>query len=313
MGGSCIYQYIESGGMVMKNSLQKGHRFFKENLPSYSASVEEIRENVEAMFGQLPVPSDLITEEVDIDGMKGEWQIVPDSEEDRVLLYLHGGGFMYGSIDTHRGESSELGRAAKARTLSINYRLAPEHPFPAPIEDALKAYSWLLDQGYQAKNIIIAGDSAGGNLTVALMMSIRDTKTPLPAGGVIISPWIDLGQTGETYITKEGVDPVNTKEAIKQLADNYLNGVSPNVPYASPIYGDLRGLPPIYVMVGEAEIMLSESLTFVTRAALAGVNIRFSSWPSMFHNWLCCHSFLDEAKAGIISAGAFMNELYDKQ
>lgn len=296
----------------MKVSLQKAHGLFKGNLPSYSASVEEIREHIEAIFAQLPVANDLITEDVDIDGMKAEWQIVPESKENRVLLYLHGGGFMYGSIATHRGESSELGRAAKARTLSINYRLAPEHPFPAQIDDAMKAYSWLLDQGYRAKDIIIAGDSAGGNLTAALLMSIRDTKTPLPAGGVMISPWIDLGQNGETYITKESVDPVNTKEAIKQLADNYLNGVSPTVPYASPIYGDLRGLPPIYVMVGEAEIMLSESLTFVTQAALAGVDIRFSSWPTMIHNWLCCHSFLEEAKDGLISAGTFMNELYEK-
>ncbi|MEK8129510.1 alpha/beta hydrolase [Paenibacillus filicis] len=297
----------------MKLSLQKAHRLFKDNLPSYSASVDEVRQlTADKMWGTLPIASDLITEEVDIDGMKGEWQIVPESQEDRVLLYLHGGGFMFGSIATHRGESSELGRAAKARTLAINYRLAPEHPFPAPIDDALKAYSWLLDQGYPAKHIMIAGDSAGGNLTAAVLMRIRDTLTPLPAGGVMISPWIDLGLTGETYITKEAVDPVNTKEAIQKLADNYLNGVSPAVPYASPMYGDLRGLPPIYVMVGEAEIMLSESLTFVTRAALAGVDIRFRSWPAMIHNWLCCHSFLEEAREGIDSAGAFMNELYTK-
>ncbi|WP_339373155.1 alpha/beta hydrolase fold domain-containing protein, partial [Paenibacillus elgii] len=160
--------------------------------------------------------------------------------------------------------------------------------------------------------MIIGGVSAGGNLTAALLMNIRDTKTPMPAGGVMISPWIDLGQTGDTYITKEGVDPVVTKEALVQLADNYLNGVSPNVPYASPIYGDLRGLPPIYVMVGESEIMLRESLTFVAQAALAGVDIRFRSWPSMFHNWLSFYSSLEEAKEGIISAGNFMNELYEK-
>ncbi|MBB6636857.1 alpha/beta hydrolase [Cohnella thailandensis] len=296
----------------MKDSLRKAHRLFKDHLPGHGATIEELRVGVEAMFALLPTPSDVITEKVDIDGMEGEWQISPESKEDRVLLYLHGGGFMYGSIDSYRIESSELGRAAKARVLSINYRLAPEHPFPAPIEDALKAYDWLLNQGYQPQNIIIGGGSAGGNLTAALLMNIRDTKTPMAAGGVMISPWIDLGQTGDTYTTKEGVDPVNTKEALVQLADNYLNGVSPNVPYASPIYGDLRGLPPIYVMVGESELMLRESLTFVTQAALAGVDIRFRSWPSMFHNWLSFYSSLEEAKEGIISAGNFMNELYEK-
>ncbi|MFF2479736.1 alpha/beta hydrolase [Paenibacillus sp. NPDC058071] len=296
----------------MKKSLRDAHRLFKDNLPSGTASVEELRTGVEAMFAQLPVASDLITEKVDIDGMEAEWQILPESKEDRVLLYFHGGGFMYGSMHSYRIESSEMGRAAKARVLSINYRLAPEHPFPAPIEDALKAYDWLLDQGYPPQNIIIGGVSAGGNLTAALLMKIRDTKTPMPAGGVMVSPWIDLGQTGETYMTKEGVDPVITKEALVQLADNYLNGVSPNVPYASPIYGDLRGLPPIYVMVGESELMLKESLTFVTQAALAGVDIRFGSWPSMFHDWLSFHSTLEEAKEGVISTGNFMNELYEK-
>ncbi|MFF2090770.1 alpha/beta hydrolase [Paenibacillus sp. NPDC058174] len=296
----------------MKESLRQAHRLFKENLPSNPASIEELRAGVEAMFGLLPVASDLVTEKVDIDGMEAEWQLLPESKDDRVLLYFHGGGFMYGSIESYRIESSEMGRAAQARVLSINYRLAPEHPFPAPIEDALKAYDWLLDQGYKPHNIIIGGVSAGGNLTAALLMKIRDTKTPMPAGGVMVSPWIDLGQTGETYVTKEGVDPVVTKEALVQLADNYLNGVSPNVPYASPIYGDLRGLPPIYVMVGESELMLSEALTFVTQAAMAGVDIRFRSWPSMFHNWLSFHSTLEEAQEGVISTGNFMNELYEK-
>ncbi|WP_339372145.1 alpha/beta hydrolase fold domain-containing protein, partial [Paenibacillus elgii] len=124
----------------MEDSLRRAHRLFKDNLPGHGATVEELRGGVEAMFALLPTASDVITEKVDIDGMEGEWQILPESKEDRVLLYLHGGGFMYGSIDSYRIESSEMGRAAKARVLSINYRLAPEHPFPAPIEDALKAY-----------------------------------------------------------------------------------------------------------------------------------------------------------------------------
>ncbi|CAH0324211.1 Monoterpene epsilon-lactone hydrolase [Peribacillus frigoritolerans] len=244
--------------------------------------------------------------------MEGEWQIVPESQDDRVLLYLHGGGFLFGSIATHRGETSELGRAAKARTLAINYRLAPEHHFPAPLEDAMKAYRWLLDQGYNEKNIIVAGESAGGSMTAGLLMSIRDNHLPLPSAGVMISPWIDLGQAGETYITKEGIDPMNSTAGVKYLADTYLNGISPEVPLASPIYGDLRGLPPIYVMVGEVEVMLSEALTFVNNAALAGVDIRFRSFPGMVHNWPAFHSFLEEGKEAIVSAGAFMDEIFSK-
>src|SRR6478752_776382 len=273
---------------MMNDSIKKARNFFKENLPDFSIPVEELRLQAEAAYGTLPVADDVVTETVDIEGMEGEWQIVPESQDDRVLLYLHGGGFIFGSIATHRGETSELGRAAKARTLAINYRLAPEHSFPAPIEDALKAYTWLLDQGYDAKNII-------------------------PAGGVMISPWIDLAQTGETYITKEGIDPMNSTAGVKYLAETYLNGTSPEAPLASPIYGDLRGLPPIYVMVGEVEVMLSEALTFVNNAASAGVDIRFRSFPGMVHNWPLFHSFLEEGKEAILSAGKFMDEIYSKQ
>ncbi|MBG9475797.1 hypothetical protein ABE64_26285 [Bacillus megaterium] len=282
-------------------------------MPDFTIPVEELRVQAEKMYGKLPVADDVATEKVDINGMEGEWQIVPESKDDRVLLYLHGGGFLFGSIASHRGETSELGRAAKARTLAINYRLAPEHSFPAPIEDALKAYTWLLDQGYDAKNIIIAGESAGGSMTAGLLMSIRDTKLPLPAGGVMISPWIDLAQTGETYITKEGIDPMNSTAGVKYLAETYLNDTSPETPLASPIYGDLRGLPPIYVMVGEVEVMLSEALTFVNNAALAGIDIRFRSFPGMVHNWPAFHSFLEEGKEAILSAGDFMNEIFSKQ
>ncbi|PJN58761.1 Monoterpene epsilon-lactone hydrolase [Paenibacillus sp. GM1FR] len=291
---------------------QKASNFFKDNMPDFSIPVNELRAQAEKAYGTLPVADDVVREKVDINGMEGEWQIVPESQDDRVLLYLHGGGFLFGSIATHRGETSELGRAAKARTLAINYRLAPEHHFPAPLDDAMNAYMWLLDQGYKGKDIIVAGESAGGSMTAGLLMSIRDNHLPLPSAGVMISPWIDLGQTSETYITKEGIDPMNSTAGVKYLAETYLNGVSPEVPLASPIYGDLRGLPPLYVMVGEVEVMLSEALTFVSNAALAGIDVRFRSFPGMVHNWPAFHSFLEEGKEAIESAGAFMDEIFSK-
>ncbi|WP_340399696.1 alpha/beta hydrolase [Paenibacillus sp. FSL H8-0079] len=291
---------------------QKASNFFKDNIPDFFIPVNELRAQAEKAYGTLPVADDVVREKVDINGMEGEWQIVPESQDDRVLLYLHGGGFLFGSIATHRGETSELGRAAKARTLAINYRLAPEHHFPAPLDDAMNAYKWLLDQGYKGKDIIVAGESAGGSMTAGLLMSIRDNHLPLPSAGVMISPWIDLGQTSETYITKEGIDPMNSTAGVKYLAETYLNGVSPEVPLASPIYGDLRGLPPLYVMVGEVEVMLSEALTFVSNAALAGIDVRFRSFPGMVHNWPAFHSFLEEGKEAIESAGAFMDEIFSK-
>lgn len=284
---------------IMNKQLQKARNFFKENLPDMSISPQEVRVAAEKMYAKLPVADDIIVQEIEIDGMKAEWTISPGVKEERVLLYLHGGGFIFGSPATHRGEVSEIGRAAKARTLTIDYRLAPEHPFPAPIEDAVKAYVWLLDQGTKPENITVAGESAGGSMTATLMISLRDSGIPLPAAAVLISPWIDMGQSGESYISKEGIDPINTKESCKYLATTYLNGVDPKAPYASPIYAPLHGLSPMYIMVGEAEVMLTEALTFANKAAYEGANVRLEVWPQMIHNWPLWHSFLPEGKEAI--------------
>lgn len=292
----------------MDEKLKIARDYFKTYI-DFDASISEIRHAADIMYATLPIADDISYETVSVGNLKGEWTKSPESRDTHVLYYIHGGAFLIGSPATHRGEISELGRAAKAMTFALDYRLAPEHPFPKPLEDILDGYIWLLNQGYDPKKITISGDSAGGNATINLLLSLRDQRIPMPAGAVIISPWIDLGQSGETYKTREGIDPIVNLAGIKFQAQTYLGGADPNLPLASPIYADVQGIPPIYVMVGEAEEMLSEAITFTRNAAMARVHVRFEVWPQMIHNFPLWHSLLSEGKDAIEKAGAFLLSL----
>ncbi|WP_342088764.1 alpha/beta hydrolase [Dyadobacter sp. OTU695] len=279
--------------------------YFKTYL-NFDATIDELRVQANEMYATLPVADDIRYETISIGDIQGEWTVSPQARQDHVLYYIHGGAFIFGSPATHRGEISELGRAGKTKTFAVDYRLAPEYPFPKPLEDIFDGYLWLLGQGYDPKKIVVCGDSAGGNATINLMLFARDRKVPMPAGGIPISPWIDLGQSGETYKTREGIDPIVNLAAIQYQAATYLNGADPRLPLASPIYADVRGLPPLYIMVGEAEEMLSESLTFTKIAAMAGVAVRLEVWPHMIHNFPLWHSTLPEGKDAIRKAGEFI-------
>lgn len=292
----------------MNKGLKIARDYFKNYLDLH-APIPELRIAADKMYATLPVAEDITCETVSVGNLKGEWTISPEARDTHVLYYIHGGAFLIGSPATHRGEISELGRAGKMKTFALDYRLAPEHPFPQPLEDIFDGYLWLLDQGYDAGNIIICGDSAGGNATINLMIFARDRGVPMPAGGILISPWIDLGQRGETYRTREGIDPIVSQEAIKAQTAAYLGGADPNLPVASPIYAAVHGIAPVYVIVGEAEEMLSEALTFTHNAAMAGVHTRFEVWPRMIHNFPLWHSLLPEGKDAIRKAGDFMLSL----
>lgn len=292
----------------MNKELKIARDYFKTYL-DLNAPIPELRIAADKMYATLPVADDIIYETVSLGSLKGEWTSSPEAKDTHVLYYIHGGAFLIGSPATHRGEISELGRAGKMKTFALDYRLAPEYPFPQPLEDIFDGYLWLLAQGYDAKKIIICGDSAGGNATINLMLFARDRGVPMPAGGIPISPWIDLGQTGETYQTREGIDPIVNLKAIQAQAAAYLAGANPNLPLASPIYADVHGLPPMYIIVGEAEEMLSEALTFTHKAAMAGVHIRFEVWPQMIHNFPLWHSLLPEGRDAIKKAGEFMMSL----
>jgi acetyl esterase/lipase len=223
-----------------------------------------------------------------------------------VVLYLHGGGYVIGSIKTHRDLMGRISRAAQARVLGLDYRLAPEHPFPAAVDDSLSAYRWLLDNGTKPARIAVAGDSAGGGLTVATLVAIRDAKLPLPAAGVCLSPWVDMEGIGETMKTRAQADPVVQRDGLLGMASAYLQGKDPRSPLAAPLYADLKGLPPLLIQVGDAETLLDDSNRLADRARAAGVNVKLEVWPEMIHVWQLFASFLPEGQQAVEGIGSFI-------
>jgi epsilon-lactone hydrolase len=254
------------------------------------------RKDIDARGLQYGAPADIAVEPVSANGVRAEWTSTPTADRDAAVLYLHGGGYVIGSLDSHRHMAAEVGRAAGAWTLSLGYRLAPEHPFPAAVEDALAGYRFLLSRGYQAGRIAIAGDSAGGGLVISLMLAIRDAGLAQPGCGWCISPWVDLEAVGETMTTKAATDPTVQRAGILDMAGLYLNGADPRSPLASPIHAELTGLPPLLIQVGAAETLLDDAIRLAKAAGAADVRVNLEIWPEMIHVW---HLFHPELKAGL--------------
>jgi monoterpene epsilon-lactone hydrolase len=221
------------------------------------------------------------------------------------VLYLHGGGYVIGSPRSHRHLAAAIASAAAASALLLDYRLAPEHPYPAAVDDATAAYRWLLDQAIAPEHVVIAGDSAGGGLTVATLLALRDARVPLPAGGVCISPWVDLTCGGGSYRTKAGVDPIVGQAGVAEMAKAYLGNVSPRTPLASPLFADLDGLPPLLIHVGSDEVLLDDAVQLAARAKAAGVETTIEVWERMIHVWHWFLPMLDEAHAAVEAIGRF--------
>lgn len=258
-----------------------------------------VRAGFEQMGAMFPIPPEVKCEPVKADTISAEWVSAPGASADRAILYLHGGGYAIGSINTHRALAASLSSAARARVLVIDYRLAPEHPHPAAVDDSTAAYRWLLAQGIQPKKIVVAGDSAGGGLTVATLVALRDKGDALPAAGVCISPWVDLEGIGESMTSKASLDPMVKKDGLLQLASLYLAGKDPRTPLAAPLYADLSGLPPLLIQVGTAETLLDDASRIAERAKKAGVDVTYEPVDDMIHVWHLFAPMLDEGKEAI--------------
>jgi acetyl esterase/lipase len=241
-------------------------------------------------------------------GVPAEWIAGPGAADDRVILYLHGGGYVMGSIATHREMVARLSKASGARALALDYRLAPEHPFPAAVDDAVAAYRWLLSQNIKPSRIVVAGDSAGGGLTLATLVALRDAKVPLPAAGVCISPWADMEGTGASMTTRAKADPVVQKQGLLGMAQLYLGGKDPRSPLAAPLYANFEGLPPLFIHVGDAETFLDDSTRVAEKAKRAGVKVDLEIWPEMPHVWHLFAPFLPEGQQAIEKIGKYVQE-----
>jgi acetyl esterase/lipase len=226
----------------------------------------------------------------------------------RRILYLHGGGYTGGSPRSHRPLASRLADAAHATAITAEYRLGPEHKHPAAVQDAVAVYRWMLDQGAEPEHTVIAGDSAGGGLTLAAALALKAEGLPQPAGLFVISPWADLTQSHDTYRSKAADDPMISRERLAEMAGEFLGEGDPKDPLASPVFGDFADLPPILIQVGSEEALLGDSLMIAERAALARVQVRLEVWPEMIHVWHAFGGQLGAARRAIAGAGAWMAE-----
>ncbi|MCB0210935.1 MAG: alpha/beta hydrolase [Anaerolineae bacterium] len=283
--------------------VMQGEKWLRPDHKSLLAS----RERFDRFGKRYPLFDGTSVETVDIDGLYSEWLIPPNANAHRAVLYLHGGGYEVGSCTSHRAIVSYLAGACQARTLLPNYRLAPEYPFPAGLEDALYAYAWLLSQGYAAKNLVVMGDSAGGGLTLATLLSLLEQGSPLPSATVLLSPWTDLAMTGASIRSRAGVEPMLRLGLVEKAARKYCGDHDPHHPLISPLYANLHGLPPMLIHVGDDEILLDDSTRLADRAQAAGGDVTAKVWPGMWHffHWSAMHNVV-ESKQAIVEIAAFV-------
>jgi len=268
---------------------------------------ELMRERFERLGQLLPAPEEARCAPVNAGGVPAESVAAPGAEAGDIL-YLHGGGYVIGSPATHRNLAYNLSIESGCRALVLDYRLAPEHPFPAAVDDAVAGYRWLVEGGARPERIAVAGDSAGGGLAVATLVAIREQGLPMPAAAVSISPWIDLEGLGGSIKSKAAVDPMVQKDRLSEMARLYLDGADPRSPLAAPLYADLAGLPPLLIQVGTAEILLDDAIRLADRAKAAGVETVLEQAEEMIHVWHLFAPMLSEGREAIGRAGTFIRD-----
>ncbi len=261
--------------------------------------IAERRRGMDGFAQLFPTAADIVAEQVSANGVTAEWNSAPGADTRRAVLYFHGGGYVFGSLDSHRHLTSEIARDIGGRTLALHYRLAPEHPFPAPVEDAVAGYRYLLAQGIKPSNVALAGDSAGGGLVVAALVAIRDAGLAQPSCGWCISPWVDMEASGGTMTSNASRDPTVQKDGILEIAGHYMGKADPRSPLASPLYADLRGIAPLYIQVGAVETLLDDATRLASVAGAADVQVTLEVWPEMPHVWHLFHPKLAAGRRAI--------------
>jgi monoterpene epsilon-lactone hydrolase len=272
-------------------------------------SIEHQRATYDGIGAQAEMPAGLMVARANLAGVPLEY-LTPTLRERRVILHVHGGGFSTGSCESHRALAGRIGMACRARVVLPEYRLAPEHPFPAGLDDLLAVYRALLSNGTQPEQIIIVGDSAGGGLAVSLVLRAREAGLPMPRALVLLSPWLDLTCSGESMQTRAEVDPLVTHELLEQYSDAYLAGADPTHPLLSPLEAELVDLPPMLIQVGDQEILLSDAERMFERAQAAGVEVEFEAYANLWHLWHLFATMLPDAVEAIDRIGAYVDSRF---
>ena len=271
-------------------------------------TVEEARARLAAIDRFIPgPPAGTETAVVDAGGVKAHRITTSASRRNRHILFLHGGGYVTGSPSLYRHLTWRIAAAARAQVLAIDYRLAPEHPFPAALDDTVTSYRWLLADGADSRRIAVMGDSAGGGLAFALLLRLRDEGGSLPSAAVALSPWTDLALTGPSVRENAVADPMLNPDGAEELAACYLGGADPRTPYASPLYGDPTGLPPTLIQVGSDEVARDDALRMAERLRAAGCRVELEVWPRMPHVWHLFAPVMPEANQAIARIGIFLD------
>jgi monoterpene epsilon-lactone hydrolase len=268
----------------------------RDNPPLAGNDILEMRAGMDAITGNIPLVPGIEIERIKIGACDAEWTVPDGIGRERVMLYFHGGGYAIGSIESHRNLVAGIAIAGGFAGLNLGYRLAPEDPHPAAVDDAIAAYRYLLDSGIAPERIAFAGDSAGGGLTAAALLATRDRGLPMPGAGALLSPWLDLTQSGDSMLALADVDPLVGKENLDLMAAAYVGAGDPKTPLISPLFADLEGLPPLLIQVGSAETLLDDSERFAARARAAGVEVTLEVWDEMIHVWHAFSLVLPEAR-----------------
>lgn len=288
------------------NELEKLENMFRAR-PA-SLSIEQRRAASDSLGDLFPRAWDVLVEQTDAYGVPAEWTSTSVASSSKVILYLHGGGYVWGSLKSHRHLVSELGRAAMMRTLALDYRRAPEFPFPHALEDAVSGYRFLVDSGFKPRQIAVAGDSAGAGLAVALLVRLKELSMQQPACALLFSPWVDMTVTADSYSRNAKRDPVLNHEIMQFLAEQYLGMLPRETPLASPVFAELGSIAPLTIFAGATEVLLDDAVALTRAAGLADVSVQLEIWPKMFHIWPNYHQILAQGKQGVDRAGRLLHE-----